>query len=103
LTIDHNLGYLETPMLAELKGPARVIACVMKEGQRAEIVQFLDQSWGVRRNGSLLILWEPHEKRDCIQFFVQLAHLDEEEKILMVIPRIDRAACLTVDAALACD
>ena len=86
-------------MLAELKGPGRVIACVLKEGQRTEVIQFLDQSLGVRKNGSLLMLWEAHEKQDCIQFFLRLARLDEEEKILMVIPRIDGAAGLTVTAA----
>jgi hypothetical protein len=75
----------------------------MKEDQHTEIVRFLDQSWGVRKNGSLLILWEPHEKEDCIQFFLRLAGLDEEEQILMVIPRNDRAEGLTVQAALAYD
>jgi len=89
-------------MLAELKGPARVIASVMKEAQRTEIVQFLDQSWGVRKNGCLLILWEPHEKQDCIQFFLRLTRLDEEEKILMVMPHINGAG-IAEQAAAACD
>lgn len=59
--------------MVELKGPGRTLRQRATARHTFELVTFIDGSWAVRRDGTTLGVWEPHEKRDCVMTFRTLA------------------------------
>jgi hypothetical protein len=64
-------------MMEHMKGVSRTVAVCETEKLRLELELYSDQSWGIRRQGQTIGVWEPHEKEECFRVFGMLAGLDE--------------------------
>lgn len=60
-------------MLVELKGPGTCLAVIVTEQYRIELLRFVDHSWGIRREGVWLGVWEPERAEECWRYLYHLA------------------------------
>jgi hypothetical protein len=73
-----------------IKGVGRTVAVCETDNHRLELELYPDESWGIRRQGERIGVWEPHEKDDCFRIFGMLAGLDEpssEPHLIVLAPR----------------
>ena len=87
-------------MLTNLKGDGNVVARVLREGQGIELLRYVDQSWGVRRNGVVLGSWSAQQRSDCFNFFISLMGVEQDTDVCMIIPRLNKALHFAKDAKL---
>jgi hypothetical protein len=55
-----------------LKGQARTIITLKNPLGSLELVTYLDESWGIVRDGLVFCIWEPAESGDCLRTFAHL-------------------------------
>ena len=74
-----------------LKGIGRAVAvCDTGGSDRIELELFADESWGIRRAGKNIGVWEPHERDECFRVFGMLAGLDQPSTrphLIVVAPK----------------
>jgi hypothetical protein len=64
-----------------IKGVGRTtISCYTKHGAVVELITFPDGSWGVRKNGVTVGLWEPGEQEEGFRVFAMLTDFGDYRK-----------------------
>ena len=84
-------------MLPDLKGPGTIVARIFREHQRTELLRYIDESWGVRRNGFILGIWEPNERSDCFDFFMRLIGIEHEADLCILVPRLRKGIYFQIE------
>ena len=61
-------------MIHEMKGEGETVMVGGAEvGGPVELARFADGSWGIRKRGVAIGVWEPHERGECLRVFNMLA------------------------------
>jgi hypothetical protein len=55
-----------------LKGQGTALLWGQRNGQVISLAVYLDESWGIWRDGKALCVWEPAETADCFSTFLRM-------------------------------
>ena len=75
----------------ELKGIGKVLLTCVYPTQ-VELLQFADESVGIRKNGRIVGVWEPLEFAECFRTFSHLAGLERWGEPLVELLVLKRSA-----------
>lgn len=67
-------------MIHEMKGAGETVMIGGEaRGGPVELARFGDGSWGIRKRGVAIGVWEPHERGECLRVFNMLAGVSGPE------------------------
>jgi hypothetical protein len=89
--MQHSLAAID-----KMKGTGRVLLAYYSIASLVELLEFVDKSMGIRRDGCVVAVWEPDELDDCLRAFSQMTGLNRPTARVMIVVNPKPTRCLAL-------